>query len=79
MELDNVKVRAQIYFEDASCPKGHGSMLQLDNGWFSVCWYCKTCKYPYQLTMRKMEHVNQENLEKALEEVKNRLQVTKKI
>jgi len=29
--------------------------------------------------MRKMEHVNQENLEKALEEVKNRLQVTKKI
>jgi hypothetical protein len=60
-------IRATPWFE-ATCPKGHGRMVELDNGWFSVCWYCPTCEFPYELQMRKMPNVQWENLAKQLDE-----------
>jgi len=48
------------------CPKHGNDMIELDNGWFDKCWYCKECKYPYQLELRKMAKVNKENLAKVL-------------
>lgn len=68
MKLDNVELHASPHFTDATCPKGHGSMIELSNGWFSVCWYCEKCKYPYQLVMRKIAKVNKEGLKKALKQ-----------
>lgn len=68
MKLHRVDVRAVPVFDNAKCPKGHGDMIQLDNGWFRVCWYCKRCGYPYELVMRKMENVNEEALAKVLAE-----------
>lgn len=67
MDLDNVKVRAYVEFDKATCPKHRTDMLELANGWFSVCWYCEKCGYPYHLVMRKMAVVNKENLKKAIE------------
>ena len=66
MLLDNVKLHATPFFAEATCPKDRSDMIKLDNGWFSVCWYCKKCKYPYELKMTKMRNVNQENLDKLL-------------
>ena len=71
MKLDNVEIYASPSFQNATCPKGHGDMVKLPNGWFSVCWYCEMCKYPYQLEMRKMRHVNEKNLTQLLEEEKS--------
>lgn len=68
MQLDNVELSANPYFHSASCPKDRSDMIILDNGWFSKCFYCKKCGYPYQLVMQKMRNVNQENLKKVLDE-----------
>ena len=73
MILDNVRLRAEPYFLEATCPKHKCDMVKLDNGWFSVCWYCPKCDYPYELKMTKMRNVKRENLEKALLERKNKL------
>lgn len=70
MQLDNVKLRAEPFFLDATCPKGHGRMIQLENGWLSVCWYCETCGYPYELEMRKMRNVDEDGLRMALEKAR---------
>lgn len=63
-----MSVRATPLFEGATCPKGHGDMVQLDNGWFKVCWYCKTCGFPYELHMRKMPNVDPDALAALLAE-----------
>jgi hypothetical protein len=70
MELDHVEVHASPHFMRASCPKGHGDMLELPNGWFSVCWYCEKCGYPYHLVMMKMKVVNEKNLKEVLAEAR---------
>jgi hypothetical protein len=67
MKLDNVDVSAYPSFQSAICPKHHCDMIQLDNGWFSICWYCEKCGFPYFLKMMKMRAVNKENLAKVLE------------
>jgi hypothetical protein len=66
MQLDNVDVSASPHFSQATCPKHRRDMIEIPNGWFSVCWYCEECKYPYQLVMQKMRNVDQENLRAAL-------------
>ena len=66
MQLDHVEVHASPSFMQATCPKDGSTMIQLSNGWFSVCWYCEKCKYPYQLEMRKMRVVNEANLKSVL-------------
>lgn len=43
-------------------------MIELANGWLSVCWYCEKCESVYHLEMRKMTNVNKENLDKVLKE-----------
>lgn len=68
MMLDSVEVNASPHFSKALCPKHRRDMIELPNGWFSVCWYCAECKYPYQLVMQKMRNVNQDNLAKVLAE-----------
>ena len=68
MTLDNIEIHASPNFSRATCPKDRSDMVELDNGWFSVCWYCKKCKYPYFLKMTKMPEVNKENLAKVLKE-----------
>ena len=67
-QLDHVEVTASPNFSRASCPKDGSTMIQLSNGWFSVCWYCEKCKYPYELEMRKMRKVNHKNLKEVLAE-----------
>jgi DNA-directed RNA polymerase subunit M/transcription elongation factor TFIIS len=68
MKLDNVDLHASPFFTNATCPKDRSDMIEIKNGWYSVCWYCKKCEYPYELEMRKMRNVNQENLDKLLAE-----------
>ena len=68
MILDHVELNASPYFHRASCPKDGSDMVELPNGWFEVCWYCKKCEYPYKLKMVKMANVNKENLEQILKE-----------
>ncbi len=68
MVLDHVKVRAAPHFVEATCPKCRADMIELQNGWFSVCWYCQKCEIPFELEMRKMRKVNWENLNKFLVE-----------
>ena len=70
MILDCVEVHASPNFSRATCPKHHCEMIEISNGWFSLCWYCEKCKYPYQLMMSKMRNVNKENLKKVLEKAK---------
>lgn len=65
MKFAGVEIRAEPNFE-ATCPKCHSKMLELDNGWFSICWYCETCEVPYELTVRKMRKVNEAGLREAL-------------
>lgn len=72
MQLDNVEAHAEVYFSRATCPKHRTEMLELANGWFSVCWYCEKCGYPYHLVMRKMAVVNKENLKKAIEHAREK-------
>lgn len=72
MIYDNFKIIASPAFTDVSCPKGHGDMIELDDGWFKQCWYCRTCKYPYTLKLVKMQKVNKENLTKLLSEKLNK-------
>lgn len=68
MKFDNFEIHASPNFLNVRCPKHHNNMVELDNGWFSKCWYCKECKYPYVLELRKMLKVNEENLAKVLKE-----------
>lgn len=70
MIFDDFEIHANPFFSKALCPKHHDEMVELDNGWFSKCWYCKKCGYPYSLKFIKMAKVNKENLEKALEDIK---------
>lgn len=63
------EIHADPYFSNVRCPKHGNDMVQLDNGWFSYCWYCKECKFPYELKLTKMRKVNKANLEKALAKV----------
>ena len=65
MRYDNFEIHASPFI-NATCPKHGNKMKELPNGWFSVCWYCAECKYPYTLKMVKMAHVDKEGLEKAL-------------
>lgn len=64
------ELRAEPKFYEVVCPKHRIDMIELDNGWFSTCWYCKKCGYPYELEMRKILKVNKENLAKLLKEYK---------
>jgi len=66
MKLDHVEVTALPMFSRAYCPKCKNTMAELQNGWFSVCWYCEKCRVPYQLKMTKMRKYSQANLDKAL-------------
>ena len=68
MKGKNFEIHASPNFQRVICPKHGVYMVELDNGWFSLCWYCKECKYPYELELRKMVKVNQENLDKILKE-----------
>jgi len=67
MIYKDFKILASPHFADVRCPKCRNDMVELDNGWFEVCWYCKHCEYPYTLKLVKMKNVNIENLNKALE------------
>lgn len=68
MIFHNFEIHASPNFQNVRCPKHGNEMVKLDNGWFSVCWYCKECKYPYSLELRKMSNVNKEGLNKQLKE-----------
>ncbi len=70
MIFDSFELHASPFFSRVLCPKHRNEMIELDNGWFSKCWYCKQCEYPYELKFLKMKKVNKENLKKALEEKK---------
>ena len=72
MIYDNFEIHAQPFFSKVRCPKHGNDMVELDNGWFKKCWYCKDCKYPYDLVMRKMANVNKENLNKLLLELETK-------
>lgn len=62
----NFEIRAEPRFDKVRCPKHGNDMVELENGWFGLCWYCKECKFPYELELRKMRKVNKENLKKVL-------------
>lgn len=68
MKFDNFEINASPFFNDVYCPKHRNKMIELPNGWFSSCWYCKECDYPYTLEMRKMRYVDREALEALLSE-----------
>ena len=69
----NFLINSVPVFQDVYCPKDGSSLIELDNGWFSTCWYCEKCKYPYELEMRKMLKVNQEGLKSALEKYNKKI------
>jgi len=68
MKIGTGELYASPFFSRMVCPKHGDDMIELENGWLSICWYCKKCKYPYELEMRKMSNVNKEVLKKALKE-----------
>ena len=70
MHLDNVKVRAEPYFYEATCPKCNREMLELQNGWLSVAWFCERCQVAFHLVMRKMQVTNEDALAEAVARAK---------
>ena len=69
MNIATGELHAQPFFSRMKCPRGHDYMKEIPNGWFSVCWYCEKCEYPYHLEMRKMKKYNKENLKKILDDI----------
>lgn len=61
------RIIASPHFVDVYCPKHHNKMQELENGWFgNPVWWCKECKYPYELKLTKMRNFNQEAVDKQL-------------
>lgn len=68
MILDHVELSASPFFSRSNCPKCRKDTVEIPNGWFSVCWYCKNCDAVYELKMTKVRTVNRENVAKLLKE-----------
>ena len=62
----NFEITASPNFQNVRCPIHGNDMVELDNGWFSVAWYCKECKKPYELKLIAMRKWNEESLQKQL-------------
>lgn len=69
---DNFEIHASPHFTNVRCPKHRDDMIEIHNGWLSVCWYCKQCKKPYRLKLVAMSKWNEENLQKQLNEILKR-------
>lgn len=64
------EVHATPYFHRVRCPKHGNDMQELSNGfWGNPVWWCKDCKYPYELKLMKMTSYNQEAVDKQLKEI----------
>lgn len=59
-------VRSMPYFE-AECPKGHGDMVELVDGWLSCAFWCEVCKVVYEVRLIKMKSWDQEEVDRQLE------------
>lgn len=46
-------------------------MVELENGWFNVVWYCKECQYPYELKIVKMRSYDKKALQELLNNQNN--------
>ena len=68
MKGKNFEIHASPNFQRVRCPKHGNDMVELDNGWFSVCWDCQECGYTYELELRKMSNIKKENLDSLLKE-----------
>jgi hypothetical protein len=68
MQEENFRIGASPYFQDVRCPIHRNDMIELENGWCSVAWWCKECQKPYQLKLIKMRKWNQEAVDKQLSE-----------
>ena len=71
MVFDNktLEVGATPWF-NAACPKHRNNMKKLDDGWFSLVWWCEECQYPYRIKLVKMTKWDKEEVEKQLQSKK---------
>jgi len=61
------RLYATPHFTEVYCPKGHGWMKELQNGFLGdpVFW-CIKCDYPYQLQLVKMRKYNESEARRQL-------------
>lgn len=62
MIFDNFKISSSPFFHDVHCPECKEGLEEINNGMFSVAFYCPNCVAIYQLKLRKMSkrEINQE-------------------
>jgi ssDNA-binding Zn-finger/Zn-ribbon topoisomerase 1 len=57
---------------DVVCPKCRNTMIELEDGWFSIGWWCNKCQCPYRLSLVKYGKYDKAAIEKQLKELKNK-------
>ena len=64
------EIYATPHFNRVTCPKHLDYMQELKNGWFgNPVWWCKDCKYPYELKLMKMTSFDQKAVDEQLKEI----------
>ena len=71
MIFDNFEIHSSPFFKNVYCPKHRNKMVELENGWFNVVWYCKECQYPYELKIVKMRSYDKKALQELLNNQNN--------
>jgi len=66
MIYDNFEIVASPCITRTRCPKCLNDTIELDDGWFSQCWWCKKCEKLFTLKMVEMIKYNEEEVDKQL-------------